>query len=404
MKEGWTVKPLEKLCEISRGGSPRPIKKFLTDAPDGVNWIKISDATASSKYIYETKEKIKPEGVKHSRLVSEGDFILSNSMSFGHPYIMKTSGCIHDGWLVLHENSGLIDADYLYHFLESKAAYEQFDRLASGSTVRNLNINVVKNVQIPLPPLPEQKRIVAILDEAFAGISQAIANTERNIQNARELFEGYLNQVFLKEDGSWNNTTIGSFSEVYDGPHATPKTVDSGPIFLGISSLQNGSINLAETRHVTDEDFVKWTRRVKPQENDIVFSYETKLGQAAIIPHGLSCCLGRRMGLVRVNPELIDPKFFLYEYLSPVFKKFLDSKTVHGATVDRIPLKEFPQFPFNYPSVDIQQRIINRLDQLSYRVGTLEALYQQKLTALAELKQSILQKAFTGQLTDNLPL
>ena len=95
LPEHWAIKKLDELCDIARGGSPRPIKQYLTTDSNGINWIKIADASASSKYIYETKEKIKPEGISKSRLVQEGDFLLSNSMSFGRPYIMRTSGCIH---------------------------------------------------------------------------------------------------------------------------------------------------------------------------------------------------------------------------------------------------------------------------------------------------------------------
>src|SRR3990167_2376017 len=100
---GWQTKRLEEVCEIARGGSPRPIESYFTDSPDGINWIKIGDAKEGEKYIYSTEQKIKPEGLSKTRLVKEGDFILSNSMSFGRPYIMKTKGCIHDGWLVLHD-------------------------------------------------------------------------------------------------------------------------------------------------------------------------------------------------------------------------------------------------------------------------------------------------------------
>ncbi len=103
MKNGWQIFLLNDLCDIARGGSPRPIKKYLTNDASGVNWIKISDASASKKYIYNTAEKISLDGVKFSRIVNEGDFLLSNSMSFGRPYIMKTQGCIHDGWLVLSD-------------------------------------------------------------------------------------------------------------------------------------------------------------------------------------------------------------------------------------------------------------------------------------------------------------
>jgi type I restriction enzyme, S subunit len=149
VRKDWQVKTLGEICNIARGGSPRPIQKFLTDKPNGINWVKIGDATASTKYIYQTEEKIIPEGVKRSRLVKPGDFLLSNSMSFGRPYIMRTIGCIHDGWLVLSDKSGLFDQDYLYYFLGSAAAYKQFDNLAAGSTVRNLNTELVKRVTIP---------------------------------------------------------------------------------------------------------------------------------------------------------------------------------------------------------------------------------------------------------------
>jgi type I restriction enzyme S subunit len=191
---------------------------------------------------------------------------------------------------------------------------------------------------------------------------------------------------------------IGEVAEVFDGPHATPKTVDAGPVFLGISALRDGKINLGETRHVTPEDFQHWTRRVKPQTDDVVFSYETRLGQAAIIPSGLECCLGRRMGLVRVNRKRLDPQFFVYQYISPPFREFLDSKTVRGATVDRIALKEFPSFPINLPRLDEQELIADQLESLRAETQRLESLYQQKLAALEALKKSLLHQAFTGLL------
>jgi type I restriction enzyme, S subunit len=163
--KGWHLVRLDELYEIARGGSPRPIRKFITNDPDGINWIKIGDATASGRYIYTTKEKIIPEGVKQSRLVNKGDFILSNSMSFGHPYIMGTLGCIHDGWLVLSAKDNSIEQDFLYYILGSPFVFKQFDSLASGSTVRNLNISLVSSVRIPTPSLKEQKQIVTILDK-----------------------------------------------------------------------------------------------------------------------------------------------------------------------------------------------------------------------------------------------
>jgi type I restriction enzyme, S subunit len=166
----------------------------------------------------------------------------------------------------------------------------------------------------------------------------------------------------------WSQAAIGDVAEIFDGPHATPKTVDSGPIFLGIGALDRGRINLGETRHVTPDDFKTWTRRVKPQPDDVVFSYETRIGEAAIIPQGLECCLGRRMGLVRTNRSKLDPRFFLYFYLSPSFQEFLRSRTITGATVDRIALKEFPSYPISTPPLEEQRRIASILGVIDEKI------------------------------------
>lgn len=165
---GWPSFPLGELFEIARGGSPRPIDDYITEDTDGINWISISDASDSSKFISSTKRKIKPSGVARSREVKSGDFLLTNSMSFGRPYIMRTSGCIHDGWLLMRPTRPDIDSDYFYHLLGSDAVYQEFSKLASGVTVKNLNIDLVSGVRVPLPPLEEQRRIAAILDEADA--------------------------------------------------------------------------------------------------------------------------------------------------------------------------------------------------------------------------------------------
>lgn len=149
---------------IVRGGSPRPIKQYITSDKSGINWIKIGDVEKGGKYIFETKEKIIPEGEKKSRRVYPGDFLLTNSMSFGRPYISKIEGCIHDGWLLIHDLKGF-DQDYLYYLLSSRFLYNQFTQKASGSTVDNLNIDKVSSAIIPLPPLAEQKRISKKIEE-----------------------------------------------------------------------------------------------------------------------------------------------------------------------------------------------------------------------------------------------
>lgn len=162
----WPEVALGDIFDIARGGSPRPIDDYITDADDGVNWISISDASDSEKFITKTKKKIIKEGVARSRSVKSGDFLLTNSMSFGRPYIMATDGCIHDGWLVLRKKNDSINQDYFFHLLGSESTYRKFKSLAAGAVVKNLNIDLVKSVTIPLPPLEEQKRIAAVLDKA----------------------------------------------------------------------------------------------------------------------------------------------------------------------------------------------------------------------------------------------
>ena len=163
--ESWAWVRLGAVLEIARGGSPRPIQQYLTTEPDGINWIKIGDTDKGGKYIYKTKEKIRPEGVVKSRMVHSGDFLLTNSMSFGRPYILKTDGCIHDGWLVLSNRFECYSVDFLYYILSSPFAYYQFCDSVSGAVVKNLNSDKVANALFPLPPLSEQQRIVQRIEE-----------------------------------------------------------------------------------------------------------------------------------------------------------------------------------------------------------------------------------------------
>lgn len=205
--DNWTWTTLNELFLIERGGSPRPIQQFLTTAEDGINWIKIGDTELGQKYIETTKEKIKSEGLKKSRLVVDGDFILSNSMSFGRPYIVKTTGAIHDGWLVFRDIDNNLDKDFFYYLLSSSYVYQQFSRNASGSTVRNLNIDIVKQTNISLPPLNEQKRIVAKIEKLFSNLDNSdkyLLHLEKQLKRYRQsvlksAFEGELTKEWREK-------------------------------------------------------------------------------------------------------------------------------------------------------------------------------------------------------------
>ena len=170
--DSWAYERLGNICSVARGGSPRPIKNYLTDDENGLNWIKIGDTEQGGKYIFSTKEKIRPDGLSKTRYVHCGDFLLTNSMSFGRPYILKTDGCIHDGWLVIGDVENVFDQDFLYCMLSSSAMYNALSSLAVGSTVKNLKSDSVKTLIVPIPPIEEQKAIATQVDTFLTITSQ----------------------------------------------------------------------------------------------------------------------------------------------------------------------------------------------------------------------------------------
>jgi len=371
----WEVKKLGDVLSIERGGSPRPIKKYLTELSDGINWIKISDATASEKYIYETKEKITRDGLHKTRIVNEGDFILSNSMSFGRPYIMKTTGCIHDGWLVLKQtDKKLFETDFLYYLLSSPYIFQQFDNLAAGSTVRNLNIALVSSVKVPIPSLPEQKHIVAILDEAFESIAKAKYNAENNLKNANEIFESYLQSVFENKGEGWEEKTLGNFLKLeYGKPLDKSKRKSEGkyPVYGA-----NGEKNR------TDEFY--------HDKFSIIIGRKGSAGEINFTE--------RKFWPLDVTYFITfdDNKYslnFIYYLLSGLNLPSLAKGVKPG-----INRNEVYSINVQIPSLTEQQSIVTKLDALSAETKKLEAIYEKKLVDLEELKKSILQKAFDEEL------
>ena len=168
--ESWEWVRLGEIVAIARGGSPRPIKEYLTESNDGINWIKIGDTDKDGKYINSCKEKIKVEGLNKTRKVYPGDFLLTNSMSFGRPYITNIEGCIHDGWLALSDYDKCYCPDFLFYLLLSPYAKKVFGAKVAGAVVKNLNTDKVAGSVFPLPPLAEQHRIVDKLDKIFEKI------------------------------------------------------------------------------------------------------------------------------------------------------------------------------------------------------------------------------------------
>ena len=224
------------MVQIERGGSPRPIDDFITDAPNGLNWVKIGDAPTQGNYITKTAEKIRPEGLSKTREVHPGDLILSNSMSFGKPYIMGIDGCIHDGWLLIRNTYGVFDLTFLCHLLGTPQMLSQYRSLAAGSTVNNLNKELVGNTYVTIPSITEQRVLGAYLEQLdnlitlhqreFAFLCKEKSKKFRYIKNA------------------WEQRKLGDVVQITMGQSPDGSTYSDEPsdyiLVQGNADLQNG--------------------------------------------------------------------------------------------------------------------------------------------------------------------
>lgn len=188
----------------------------------------------------------------------------------------------------------------------------------------------------------------------------------------------------------WAPTKVSEIGEIFDGPHATPTRLEQGSkYFLNISSLENGHLNLDHSDFISDEEFARWTRRVTPTTGDLLFSYETRLGDAAIMPSGVEACLGRRMALIRPDRSVVDPRFLLYAWRSQAFRDQIATKAIHGATVSRIPLKELGNWEIMLPSLDTQRAIAEILGALDDKIAVNRRVLAYSSTLLAALWESV---------------
>ncbi|MBU3979353.1 restriction endonuclease subunit S [Patescibacteria group bacterium] len=377
--KNWQTKKLGEVFQIERGGSPRPIESFLTTDENGINWIKIGDTKNITKYIYKTEEKIKPSGLNKTRLVKEGDFILSNSMSFGRPYIMKTTGAIHDGWLVLRKKQSDIDKDFFYYLLGSPVVFDQFDNLAAGSTVRNLNTKLVASIDVSFPSLVEQKLIVKILDNIFRKIEKVRENAERNLQNSRELFESYLQKSF--SNSGWDIKNLGDVCENLDSkriPVTKRDRVNGNYPYYGASGIVDyvNDYIFDEDLLLVSEDGANLLARTYP----IAFSI---LGKSWVNNHAHVLRFKKRE----------TQKFYEYYLNSIDLASYVSGMAQPKLNQGTLNLIKVPS-----PSVEEQREIVKKLDGLSGETRKLEEIYKQKLADLEELKKSVLQKAFSGEM------
>ena len=397
----WPSVALGDIFEIARGGSPRPIQNFLTEEPDGVNWVMIGDASDSSKYITHTKKRILKTGVKNSRMVYPGDFLLTNSMSFGHPYIMKTSGCIHDGWLVLSNKKGVIDQDYFYHLLGSDLIYAEFSRLASGSTVKNLNIEIVKGIKVSLPPLEEQRKIAAILDKADG--------VRRKRKEAIRLTEELLRSTFLEMFGDpvtnpkgWRKISLGELlaEPLQNGAYFPKERYVEAPDGVEMVHMSDAFYNFVERGQlkrvqVTSEEFEKY----KLIPNDVLIArrslnYEGSAKPCLISEADQPLIFESSLIRVRLNAEVIDSFFFFSYMLEPRARSAYVFPNVTKSTISGINQAGLRRISVLVPPMSNQKKYRDIYKKI---LGT-QSNYQKDYENIDNLFNSLLQRAFRGEL------
>ena len=402
LPKGWEVKKLGEIFTIERGGSPRPIEEYMTDDDDGINWIKIGDTKNVVKYILHTREKIKPEGLKKSRMVYEDDFILSNSMSFGKPFIMKTTGCIHDGWLVIRK-SEIIDNNYLYYILSSSLVYQQFSNLAKGSTVKNLNIEAVKQVVISFPPLAEQTTIISKIEELLSDLEngkQQLLTAQTQLKVYRQsllkwAFEGKL----TNKKGKWENVRLGEVANAIDPQpsHRTPPVVQDGIPFVSIKDFdsEKDTIDFINARKVSNEVLNEHLERYKLEIGDFVIGKIGTIGKPVriVLPQNYSLSAN----IVLIQPRKINPTYLFYFFQSNLIKKAFTA----GMTATSQPafgIQKVRELRIDLPNKEEQTRIVEELESKLTICDKIAETISQSLLQAETLRQSILKKAFEGKL------
>lgn len=453
LPSGWVECELGEVFLIERGGSPRPIESYITKNEDGINWIKIGDTKNSPKYIFSTKQKIKPEGMKKSRFVKEGDFILSNSMSFGKPYIMKTTGCIHDGWVVFRNTYQMASEEYLYYVLSSQEIYIKFARVATGSTVKNLNIDRIKQITVKFPPLNEQNRIVEKIEELFTELDKGVqylndlkiqlrkyrqsvlkhafngeltkewreANKDqlepasvllRKIKEERKAKLGSKYKEFPPVDKSnlpelpegWEWVTTSDICEsVRDGTHDTPKYVESGVPLVTSKNLKHFGIDFSLSKNISIKDHEQISIRSGVDNGDILFAMIGTIGNPVIINTNIKFSI-KNVALFKKNEDYILPKYLKHWLSSQSLNNIINLKQLlKGTTQKFIPLEHLRILPVPYCSILEQQKTIEEIEKHLSVADKTEQIINDSLKQADRLRQSILKQAFEGKLVPQDP-
>lgn len=408
----WEEKKLGQISEIVRGGSPRPIQDFLTTNGNGLNWLKIADVHSDSKYITGTKERVINEALNSTREVNPGDLILSNSMSFGRPYILKIKACIHDGWIAIKNISNKTFEDYLYYFISSEASQTYFNTNAAGAAVKNLNADIIKLLPIYLSKeKKEQQKITSCL----SSLDEIITAQSQKLDLLKEHKKGLMQNLFPQEVEKVPKYRFKEFEN--DGEWVEKKLIDitdrkvkwsftGGPFGsnLKASDYTAEGIRIIQLQNIGDgefnNDYKIFTSEKKADEllscniysGEIILSkMGDPVGRACIIPNFLKRCIMASDCIRLVIDEKQYSKYFIYSLINSKRIRGAIEKKSTGSTRKRIGLYELKGVELIVPkSITEQQKIASCL----YSLDELIAAQTEKLEQLKLNKKGLMQGLF----------
>ena len=405
MKAGWQTKNLGDVCDFQRGLTYA--KNDEVDVSDNIvlramNIDLATNLLDFSELKYITDKFVVPD----SKKVKSGSLMICTaSGSKSHlgkiAYIDDDYGYAFGGFMGMVTPQKELHPKFLFHLMTSNAYKDFIAALSDGTNINNLKFDDLKKFTVPFPSRSEQQRIVTILDEAFDGIATAKANAEKNLQNARALFESHLQSVFTQRGEGWveHKKPLADLCElIVDCEHKTAPTQEEGFPSIRTPNIGKGKLLLDGVYRVSEETYREWTRRAEPLPGDLILAREAPAGNVAVIPENLKVCLGQRTVLIRPNREAFEPEFLAWMLLQPQMQqKFLAHS--RGATVQHVNMKDIRALDVGaIPSLLVQRRIVANVGKASEETQRLASLYQRKLAALAELKNSLLHQAFSGEL------
>ncbi len=388
MKQGWELKRLDEVCTFINGKAYNKTE-LLESGKYPV--LRVGNFFTNNHWYYSDLE------LPQDKYCDNGDLLYAWSASFG-PRIWEGEKVIYHYhiWKVIPDEK-LITKQFLYLLLDWDTEKIKKDQ-GTGTTMIHVGKGSMDARVVPIPPLPEQKRIVAILDEAFAAISKAKYNAEQNLKNAKELFESYLQGVFENKGGDWEVCNLETYIKLIDYRGRTPVKTERGVRLITAKNVKLGYLQLEPQEFIAKDNYESWMSRGIPNFGDVIFTTEAPLANVAQIDTSEKLAFAQRIIVMQPEPSKLNQTFLKYMLLSnPIRNKILDKGT--GATVLGIKSSLLKKIEIYFPSSIIeQQKIVEKLDVLSIETKKLEAIYNQKINDLEELKKSVLQKAFSGEL------